>query len=391
MYTICKMIERKDIMSILKKAVRMVILILLLLVLLISNMLFGANREKKEYKGINDEEGYIFFHSYYGENNLDSITDIYKPKEAIARLGQMQKDLNEEKYGYYQFANISYDKIDNITVVGKKALQTVGKRLIAGKLIDGQVHITDMKHIEIPALISEDLKKEYPLGSKVDTTMDRITITYVIRGIVKSETEVKPIEGLLDGLIIPSLQFDVEPKNAEEENLQEWFLTSTIQGYIHYSTFQEYKEATQYYNKVAKKAGLKWKSEPRAENRYEGTAIPLNEAQANWMRMLGCVGMMILALVEIRGVRNRKNSINEKYRDKVLIDAQTRIVILVMLKVIVLYAITLIGIMLALKNSIYYPNLMSEKGNTLAVFLLYGIVQAVVSCKWLKRERRNHI
>lgn len=266
---------------------------IIMLILAFGTTILGAINEKEDYKNIDNERGSVLFRDNYID---ESIADVYTPDEAIERLKKLQEGVSNIEQFYY-LTEIAFNGVDDAQIIGAALQEELSTYLKKGDMIDAEYHITDMKNIVIPAMISEEMESQYGIGDIVKGEYNNIPVCLEVIGILSEENYVESVDTSFSTFIIPKLCFDVKASSEEEKNLQEWFLSATIGGVVVYQSIEEYQMVASKLQKITEDTGLKWELEEQEMNRYAENNVPVSETTAYLFVFGGIALLFILGMV----------------------------------------------------------------------------------------------
>lgn len=362
-----------------KRMIYNIVLIIIMFILVFGTTMLGAINEKEDFKNINTESGCALFHENYTDG---SIADVYTPDEAIERLKKLQEGVSDIDQFYY-LTNIAFNGVDDAQVIGIALQEELEAYLKKGDMIESEFHITDMKNIVIPAMISEEMESQYGIGDIVKGEYNNIPIDLKIVGVLSKENYIESVETDFSTFTIPKLYFDVKANSEEEKNMQEWFLSATVGGVVVYQSSDEYQTVASKLQEITEDTGLEWKLEEQEINRYAETNIPISETAAYLFVIVGIILLFLLGMVYCY------DYLKNKKMGTVNVVTQTKIVLAEIIYVLGCYIIVLLGAHILLRNSIYLHNFSEEKGSVLFCLITYLLMICMVICNKRKEGAEN--
>lgn len=354
-------------------------LIIIMILLAFGTTILGAINEKEDYKNINNESGYALFYENYTDG---SIADVYTPDEAIERLKRLQEGVSDIDQFYY-LTNIAFDGVDDANIIGTALQKELGAYLKKGDMIDPEYHITDMKNILIPAMISEEMESQYRIGDTVKGEYNGIPIYLSIVGVLSKDNYIECIDTSFSTFTIPKLCFDAKANSEDEKIMQEWFLSATVGGLVVYESADEYQMIASKLQKITEDIGLEWKLEDRVINRYAELDIPVSEATAYLFVFAG------IAFLFLHGMVYSYDYLKTKKIGTYNVVTQTKIVLTEIIHVLGCYIMFLLGAHIVLRNSIYLHNFSEEKGSVLFCLIAYLLIVCLIICNKRKEGTEN--
>ena len=181
-----------------------VFLFITVVILIYVYTLRSASLYKYENANIKNNEGFLYFHSYYGEENGKEFDSLFDIKEQNRILNKIFLELNKSKYNYLLDYSLGIEGVNTIIINGNTIdYFELNAFVEEGDKIDNEINIYSSQ-INIPIWIGYNLKSEYKLGDIIEKNLYGNKIKYVVKGIISQNAKIdfEYFNDQLDDLII---------------------------------------------------------------------------------------------------------------------------------------------------------------------------------------------
>ena len=366
-----------------------VFLFITVVILIYVYTLRSASLYKYENANIKNNEGFLYFHSYYGEENGKEFDSLFDIKEQNRILNKIFLELNKSKYNYLLDYSLGIEGVNTIIINGNTIdYFELNAFVEEGDKIDNEINIYSSQ-INIPIWIGYNLKSEYKLGDIIEKNLYGNKIKYVVKGIISQNAKIdfEYFNDQLDDLIIvPQINFMNSPETRDEYILQNYMLYCQCNGYFRYDRVNSYDEIKKFCDDISKENGVKWKTSNKVENKLENVTIPFKDS---FLRLGIIVIYIIMGMLQmIYGVWKNKyygKLFEQKYP---LIKIQTKHILQTICVVYVIYKIAFRLVKFRLMNTVYYEFLFESRVYICIYMGIYICLNGIIYWKVLNRIRR---
>lgn len=347
----------------------------------------GALLYKIQNGDIKNEDGFLYFHNYYGETNGKDFESQFTQKEQNRLLKDLLLALNQSKYDYLLDFRLGIEGVNTI-IVNNNTINyfDLNSAIEDGSMIEGEIYVND-KEIIVPVLIGFDLKDRYKLGDIIEVNIYNTQIKYIVKGVMSKNTKLDFeyfCEGLDDLIIVPQINFMNQAETREEYRLQNYILYYQCNGYFRYNKRVSYEEIKRFCDDISIEYGIQWKVSDKIENKLEGVDIPIGKR----FIIIGIIFIyIIMGIVQFTlfYILNKAHS-DSKYQ---LIKIQTKHTLQTICIGYVIYEISLKIVKAKLCKTVYYTFLMENRVYTIIYIIVHIITSEVVYWNVLNKNRKE--
>lgn len=351
-------------------------------------MLYLSHQYIADNRDIDNESGYTFFYSYYGENDINDLQKQYSAKEQYHILTKFKTELNKKKYPFYIWADTGYGDT-SFSIVNQLVMEQehFPESIETGKMIPFVKKVNPKENIVIPALVGKELGSKYKPGSNINVPVcDGFSIHLQVYGVLKNTTVFKNsiIEtNVNDAIIIPELIFTAPSDTETILNFQNEILESQCNGYFKYDQQHSYDEIQSYSNQLAKKYQLEWRCADKIENEMENVKLPVTLKQTIF---LSAIGICVFTFCIIILCKNQKFYISKKY----CIQEQTHYIILHVISFFLIYEISWRGLTFFM-SSTFHTRIREARCDVFWLLAFYVAGMEIFCCKKIAQIYKNRI